>query len=250
MFILVFIYLLLATDYPVFGQPQTQDIHTDFSYQIDLYNQNYNQYLDKKQVHLQYHSLATEKELIDQIKTCLLQRNSLISSYISLIINKSDLYRQSDTTGDTNQISNTLSQHQAWLQLQPQVIDAIANNTGLEEYNKVFITKYSQIKFDIGLLRSQYHTNHQNTIYYQIIHFLDNIDTSLDQDSWISDIKGQLEQSRQILSQAKQLSSKQTSSSYNLSSDYFSEAKSYFDLSRQNLNQVISNIESYLKKFY
>ena len=246
-----FIFLLILSNLlinPVLSQT-IQTHQSDFSYNLDTYNQSYTQYLEKKQINFQYNSLATEKELLDTIKICLNARNNLIISYINLISSELELYKQADYQESTQIIQNALFQDSLWLQNQNTLVNNIANRDQLSDYNNQFVKAYQQTKANISQARSQYHFNHQYQLTLDITSFLADLDISDQNQSWLDDINSQLNSVLNNLSQTYK-STKSGNNQYNTFTDFYPDIKSDLDVSFGNIAKIIEDIESFYKKFY
>ncbi len=222
----------------------------DFSYNLDVYNQSYGYYQEKKQINLQYNSLATEKELLEAIKISLNARNGLIISYLNLITSGLEIYKQADYQESTQNTINLLSQDSIWLMSQTTLVDKIANQDQLKDYNNQFKENYQSIKQHISLARSQYHLNHQYQITKDLQSFLSNTDKPITNQDWLNDINSQLNTCLDIFTQAYSTAQKTSTSQYRNFTDFYPDVKQELDVSYQNLSKIVDNIESYYKKFY
>lgn len=229
-----------------------QDIsyQQNVSYQQELYNQNYDQYLENKQINLKYNSITTQKELIKVIKTTLDYREKLLSAYILLLRSSLDQYK-TISPDQTNQLQLQLFNHQVWLNNQAKSIEAIQDKTQLDQYNQTFSSEYIKIQTSIGKSRIQHHINHQQTIIKQIKDFILKLkaERQFDQQAqnWINQIESDLEVSQQHLNLASQKTNiRQSSKSFN---DFYKNSKKETDKSAVILNKTIQNLYSLLKKF-
>ncbi len=250
---LILLFLLFFKPNSTFGQDLVSQYQTDLSYQQDLYNQSYDLYLQKKTIHQQYNSIATEKELIDVIKETTQYRNSLLIAYLNLLTAKLDINKSQDNSSNTSTIQNVLNQQNIWLQNQPAKITSISNKSQLDQYNQQFSQNYKQIQqyTNNALIQSQ--INHQNLIVSQIKNLLLKIKASPNFDSqaqnWIIEIESQLNDSTDLISQALLQIKTDNPESYRNYSDLYQEAKPVLDSSKQNLFKVVENIQGVIKKF-
>lgn len=251
-FLITFLLLFLKPN-STFGQDLVSQYQTDLSYQQDLYNQSYDLFLQKKTVHQQYNSIATEKELIDVIKKTTQYRNSLLVAYLNLITAKLDVYKSQDSSPNTSKIQNVLNQQNLWLQNQSTKVTSISNKLQLDQYNQQFSQNYKQIQQYINNALIQNQINHQNQVISQIKNLLLKIKASPNFDSqaqnWIVEIESQLNDSTNFISQALLQVKTDNPESYTDYSDLYQEAKPYLDSSKQNLFKVIENISGVIKKF-
>ena len=250
--VILFLLLFLKPSF-IFSQDLIPQYQTDLSYQQDLYNQSYDLFLQKKTVHQQYNSIATEKELIDAIKKTTQHRNSLLVAYLNLITAKLDVYKSQDSSPYTSKIQNVLNQQNLWLQNQSTKVTSISNKLQLDQYNQQFSQNYKQIQQYINNALIQNQINHQNQVISQIKNLLLKIKASPNFDSqaqnWIVEIESQLNDSTDFISQALLQVKTDNPESYTDYSDLYQEAKPYLDSSKQNLFKVIENISGVIKKF-
>jgi len=251
-FLITFLLLFLKPNF-IFSQDLISKYQNDLSYQQHLYNQSYDLYLQKKNIHQQYQSIATEKELINIIKDTIQNRNSLLIAYLNLINAKLDTYKFQDTSSSTTSIQQVLNQQNLWLRNQSSKITSITNKSQLDQYNQQFSQNYKQIQQYIHNAQIQTQVNHQNLIISQIKNLLLKIKASPNFDNqaqnWITEIESQLNHSIDFLSQARLQIKIENLPSYQDYSNLYQDAKPLLDTSKQNLIKVIENISGVIKKF-
>ena len=222
----------------------------DLSYQQDLYNQSYDTYLEKKQVHSQYNSITTEKELLSAIKTTLVNRQNLLSAYLTLLHGSLDIYKS--TSPDlTAHIQQQLFDQQVWLTNQLKQINQIQSQNQLNIYTQTFEQKYIQIQTSIATARIQNQINHQQLIIKQIEDLILRLkaERQLDQQAqnWISQIDTDLLTCQPYLTEAyKETQTKQNTRKFN---DFYPDAIDQITKSKQTLTKTILDLQSLLKKF-
>lgn len=246
--ILFFISLFLPTSH-ILAQTTNINPKTDFSFQLDTYNDSYKKYLEKQQLNQQYGSLATEKEFIESLRLCLIKRNLLISTYIKLITVNLYSLQKTDFTPSTQDILQRLNQDILWLDNQTALVENIQNKSNLTTYNDQFVDGFKKVKYDISSARVQYHINHQNQIIQDLSNFVLKIDIKDNQPDWPSDIKTQIQNSIQTISDVSNLVSSSNATQYSTFTDFYPDAKDQLNHSKLNLQKVIDNIESFFKKY-
>lgn len=222
----------------------------DLSYQQDLYNQSYDTYLEKKQVHSQYNSITTEKELLSAIKTTLVNRQNLLSAYLTLLHSSLDIYK-SISPDLTAYIQQQLIDQQVWLTNQIKQINQIQNQNQLNLYNLAFDQKYIQIQTSMATARIQNQINHQQLIIKQIEDLILQLkaEHQLDQQAqnWISQIDTDLQTCQLYLDQAyKETQTKQNTRTFK---NFYPNAIDQISKSKQTLTKTILDLQSLLKKF-
>jgi len=228
----------------------SNEYFNDVSYQQDLYNQSYDLYLGKKQIHSQYNSITTEKELLDTIKTALTNREILLSSYLLHLRASMDTYKpiSPDLTG---QVQQQLLNHNLWLTNQSKQIDKIQNKIQLDDYNQTFFQRYIQIQTSMATSRIQNQINHQQSVVNQIKDLILQLKAEhrLDQQAqnWISQIDTNLQTCQLYLAEAyKETQTKQNTRKFN---DFYPDAIDQISKSKQILTKIILDLQSLLKKF-
>jgi len=253
MIYLIILFFLFFKPNPLLGQNLISQYQTDLSYQQDLYNQSYDTYSQKKIIHQQYNSIATESELINAIKDTIQFRNSLLIAYLNLITTKLDIYKHQDSSSVTSTIQNILNQQNQWLQTQSAKISLISNKSQIDQYNQQFSQNYQQIQQYTNNAIIQSQINYQNSIIVQIKNLMLKIKASPNFDSqaqnWILEIESQLNLSSDLTYQASLLIKTDTLESYRDYSSFYLEAKPHLDSSKQNLLKVVENIQGVIKKF-
>ncbi|MFH1714407.1 MAG: hypothetical protein ABH831_02330 [Candidatus Nealsonbacteria bacterium] len=222
----------------------------DVSYQQDLYNQSYGLYVEKKQIHSQYNSIATEKELINIIKNTLAYREDLLSAYLLLLRSSMEEYKPI-SIDITNSLQQQLFEHQVWLKNQSKQISLIQNKNQLDDYNQSFSQQYIQIQISIDQARVQKYINHQQTLIKRVKNLILSLkaEQSLDQQAqtWINQIEADLQTCQQHLDLANQET--QTKQSGRVFKEFYKDSLTEINKSKTILNKTIQDLQGLIKKF-
>jgi hypothetical protein len=220
------------------------------SYQQDLYNQSYDLYVEKKQIHSQYNSIATEKELINVIKNTLAYREDLLSTYLLLLRSSMEEYKPI-SIDITNSLQQQLFEHQVWLKNQSKQISLIQNKNQLDDYNQSFSQQYIQIQISIDQARVQKHINHQQTIIKRVKNLILSLkaEQGLDQQAqnWINQVESDLQTCQQHLDLADQET--QTKQHGRVFKEFYKDSLAEINKSKTILNKTIQDLQGLIKKF-
>jgi len=173
MWLLLFLFLTK----PVFAQDST-DLFTqyrnDYFYQRDLYQKNYFNYLNTKDVYSQYRTLISEKDKIDSTKTVLFSRNLMLKSYFMALRVGLDKYKTINPSNtEISQIEN--KKWEAWLDEQNLIIPNFNNLSDIKTWSTEFKSRYIEIQRSIYTSLTQSQINLRLQILADIKSLADNI---------------------------------------------------------------------------
>lgn len=135
--------LLLAS----FNQSHAQSLQ-DLSQLQNQYKTDCSQYYTKKQIDLQYNTINSNREYIESTKTCLITRNKMIGTYLAILENNLNKYKNINPS-QTTTLQSALHQWIIWLQDQNPNIINFQTKDEIKNYSKDFEKKYQNIKKDI-----------------------------------------------------------------------------------------------------
>ncbi|MFA6007673.1 MAG: hypothetical protein WC784_03475 [Candidatus Shapirobacteria bacterium] len=238
MWLLLFLFLAR----PIFAQKFTDlytQYRTDYLYQRDQYQQNYSNYLNKKNIYLQYGTTATEKDKIDATKAVFLSRNSLLKDYLMAL--RVALNQNSNYSDNTTDIQTKLQDNEKWLDTQNQLIPDLNSSIALSNWVQTFKTHHVSIQTIANTALLQYQINLR-------LNTLDNIEKLANsaQIDWTDTYNNQSETIKSLFSEAYALTQQvQREDEF---TDFYPEAKDYLNQSDIKLKNLISDLRSYLVK--
>ena len=142
---------------------------TDYFYQRDIYQQNYQQYLNKKHAFDQYRTTTSLQDKIDATKSTLLSQNIMLRSYLMAL---------RTTLNDTPALQDSLLTHENWLLSQNTTLNNLTTDADFKIWASDFQKKYIPIQVDIYKSLIQQQINHRQKILLKLkdIAFRGNID--------------------------------------------------------------------------
>ena len=150
------LFLLLPT--PVLAQ-DSHDLldkyRTDYFYQRDIYQQNYQQYLNKKNAFDQYRTTTSLQDKVDATKSTLLSQNIMLRSYLMAL---------RTTLNDTPTLQTSLLNHENWLLSQNATLNNLTTDADFKIWATDFQKKYIPIQVDIDKSLIQQQINHRQKI--------------------------------------------------------------------------------------
>jgi hypothetical protein len=236
MWLVLFLFLVK----PVFAQSPTDlytQYRTDYLYQRDQYQQNYTDYLNKKNIYLQYQTSNAEQDEINATKTVFLSRNSLLKAYLMTL--RVALDQNSSYSSNTPDIQAKLQNLENWLDTQNQLIPNLNSATDLSNWAKTFNTQ------NVSIQALSYTAIVESQINLRLA-TLDQIQKLADtaQINWSDTYNSQSDQIKSLLQSAYNTTQKiQRQDKY---TDFYPEAKKYLNQSDTRLDNLISDLKSYL----
>ena len=128
---------------------------TDYFHQRDIYQQNYQQYLNKKHSFDQYRTTTSLQDKVDATKSTLLSQNIMLRSYLMAL---------RTTLNDTPALQDSLLTHENWLLSQNATLNNLTTAADFEIWATDFQKKYIPIQVDIDKSLIQQQINHRQKI--------------------------------------------------------------------------------------
>jgi len=133
---------------PIKAQSQSElftQYKNDYLYLRDEYQKNYLDYLNKKNVYIQYHSITSEKDMFESTKAVLFSRNKMLKSFLMALRVGLDKYKTSDPVNtEKNQIQ--LSKWEEWFDEQNLIIPNYTNSADIKNWVTTFKSRYLEIQ--------------------------------------------------------------------------------------------------------
>jgi hypothetical protein len=249
--LLLFISLFLLLPHPSIAQTDLiSQYQADYQYQLDQYQKQYQDYLEKKQVNQKYNTLNTEKDLVTSTKTALASRNQLILNYIRYLRVKIDSFKSMGPQS-TQTIQNQLSQQETWLESQKLAINQLSDLSQIQTWVKNFKIQYVQIQKSMYSALIQHDINLQ----LQIIEYLNQLTQIIKNDSlliqetnqWFISFPQQFEISKKHLQTAGSFYQKNQTG--NRFQNFYPESKKELDRSKTILSNLSSDLKQIITKF-
>ncbi len=150
------LFLLLPT--PVLAQDSNDlldQYRTDYFYQRDIYQQNYQQYLNKKHSFDQYRTTTSLQDKIEATKNTLLSQNIMLRSYMMAL---------RTTLNDTPTLQDSLLNYENWLLSQNTTLSNLTTAADFQIWATDFQKTYIPIQIDIYKSLIQQQINHRQKI--------------------------------------------------------------------------------------
>lgn len=140
---------------PLFAQNSTPDLfgqyRNDYLYQRDLYQNNHQKYLSKKNAYSQYQTVTAETELITATKDTLLSQNLTLKAYLMAL---------RITIPQNPELQNELQKQEDWLTSQESTLRNLSTIQDLKIWSENFQKKYVTIQVQIYTSLLNQKTNH------------------------------------------------------------------------------------------
>ena len=133
---------------PVKAQNQSElfsQYKNDYLFQRDEYQKNYLDYLNKKNVYIQYRSITSEKDMFESTKAVLFSRNKMLKSFLMALRVGLDKYKSINSL-NTEKTQIQLSKWEDWLDEQNLIIPNYTNSTDLKNWATIFKSRYLEIQ--------------------------------------------------------------------------------------------------------
>lgn len=140
--------LFLGLVNPVFaaeGPDLYSQYRTDYLFQQDQYQKNYLDYLNKKDVYIQYRTISSEKDKIIATKNVLYSRNLMLKSYLMALRVGLDKYK-SINQSDTEKSQIEIKKWEDWIDEQNLIIPNFNNTSDIQNWTKTFQGRYIEIQ--------------------------------------------------------------------------------------------------------
>ncbi|MBP6989580.1 hypothetical protein KBB48_02300 [Candidatus Shapirobacteria bacterium] len=144
MWLLFFLFFV----HPIHAQEQTDlysQYRTDYLYQQSQYQKNYLDYLNKKDVYIQYRTISSEKDKIVATKNVLYSRNLMLKSYLMALRVGLDKYK-SINPNDTEKSQIEIKKWEDWTDEQNLIIPNFNNTSDIQNWAKTFQSRYIEIQ--------------------------------------------------------------------------------------------------------
>lgn len=145
LFFLLFFFFNLS---PVKAQTQDElftQYRQDYLFLRDEYQKNYLDFLNKKNVYIQYRSITSEQDMIESTKAVLFSRNKMLKSFLMALRVSLDKYKNINPVNtEKNQIQ--LSKWEEWLDEQNLIIPNFTNSSDIKEWATLFKNRYLEIQ--------------------------------------------------------------------------------------------------------
>jgi len=233
LFMFFLLFFLLIT--PVLAQDSPNlytQYRTDYFFQRDQYQQNYQDYLNKKNVFAQYGTVTAEKDKITATKNLFLSRNSMLKSYLMTL---------RVSLPNNNDLQQKLKELEDWLDSQISVINSLSSSSDIKNWATTFQNKYPSIQniFYTSLIQNQ--INLRQEILSDLRKLAQNSNTE-----WNSDFTQKSDQINNTLQQAWELTQK--NQRQDRFDDFYPEAKNYLVQSSTSLHLLVSDLKSTIVK--
>jgi len=139
-----FILFFLFNPFPVKAQNQSElfsQYKNDYLFLRDEYQKNYLDYLNKKNVYIQYRSITSEKHMFESTKTVLFSRNKMLKSFLMALRVGLDKYKSINSL-NTERTQIQLSKWEDWLDEQNLIIPNYTNSSDLKNWAATFKSRY------------------------------------------------------------------------------------------------------------
>ena len=219
---------------PVFAQSSADfytQYRTDYLFQRDLYQQNYSDYQNKKNIFTQYASLSAEKDKIIATKNVFLSQNSMLKSYLMAL---------RVTLDGSTPYQEELKKWEDWLSTQNQLIPNLNSTPALKNWANTFNSQYVYIQsaFYSGLIQGQ--INRRLTTLSQ----MKDLATTAQIDwSNFSDKENQINNNFQLA-----LDTTKQNQRANYFSDFYPDAKEYLDNADSLIRSLLNDLKSLVIK--
>lgn len=133
---------------PIHAQEQADlysQYRTDYLYQQSQYQKNYLDYLNKKDVYIQYRTISSEKDKIVATKNVLYSRNLMLKSYLMALRVGLDKYK-SINPNDTEKSQIEIKKWEDWTDEQNLIIPNFNNTSDIQNWAKTFQSRYIEIQ--------------------------------------------------------------------------------------------------------
>lgn len=117
----------------------------DYLYQRDEYQKNYLDYLNKKNVYIQYRGITSEKDMFESSKAVLFSRNKMLKSFLMALRVGLDKYKSINSL-NTQKSQIQLSKWEQWLDEQNLIIPNYTNSVDLKNWATTFKSRYLEIQ--------------------------------------------------------------------------------------------------------
>ncbi len=154
---LFFILYFLFNLSPVKAQSQAElftQYKNDYLFQRDEYQNNYLDYLNKKNVYIQYRSITSEQDMFNSTKTVLFSRNKMLKSFLMSLRVGLDKYKNINSF-NTEKIQVQLTKWEDWLDEQNLIIPNYTNSADLKNWAITFKSRYLEIQQIVYLSLTQ-----------------------------------------------------------------------------------------------
>ncbi len=152
---LIFVLFFLFNTSPIKAQTQSElftQYRNDYLFLRDEYQKNYLDFLNKKNVYIQYRSITSEQDMIESTKAVLFSRNKMLKSFLMTLRVGLDKYKNSDLS-KTGKIQVSLQKWEDWLDEQNLILPNFTNSADIKDWATTFKNRYLEIQ----------------TIYYQAL---------------------------------------------------------------------------------
>ena len=241
--------LLLSLAQPALAQ--SADLTTNYYRYRDQYQQNYSVYQEKKQVDIQYHSLATQKDLITSAKNAIIARNNLLKSYLAIIRQQLESSKSS-APDQTTRIQQSILAWEDWLSTQNSLVSGFSNTDDFTNNQSIFQENYPKIQKAISLGSTQNQINALNlgvTLTKQLIADLQS-DSKFKPEgqNWLSDINLALSSAIADIQSASSIVVQIQDDPLYIGSN--STATNHLSKAQASLQAVANNLKTTVVKFY
>jgi len=144
----LFFLLLLFIVSPVQAQDQVDlysQYKSDYLFLQNEYQRNYLDYLNKKNVYIQYKTITSEKDKIESTKITLLSRNNMLKSFLMTLRVGLDKYKMMNPV-DTQKYQIQLKKWEEWLDEQNLIIPNLENSIDISNWADTFKSRYIEIQ--------------------------------------------------------------------------------------------------------
>ena len=145
---LFFFLFFLFNSSPVKAQTQGElftQYRNDYLFLRDEYQKNYLDFLNKKNVYIQYRSITSEQDMIESTKAVLFSRNKMLKSFLMSLRVGLDKYKNSDPP-KTERYQILLTKWEEWLDEQNLIISNFTNSTDIKDWATTFKSRYLEIQ--------------------------------------------------------------------------------------------------------
>jgi hypothetical protein len=144
MFSVILAFILAILPIKIHAQEsQNAYIQSRNTYQLSLVD-----YTEKSQVYEKYNTITTRNDKFSSLKQALIDRNKMLSFYISALRVNLDKYKTVNSE-TTQKLQENLLNWENWLIKQNQTIQPITNETDLQNWTNQFNEKYPEIQKQI-----------------------------------------------------------------------------------------------------
>lgn len=239
---------------PIKAQTQSElftQYRKDYLFLRDEYQKNYLNFLNKKNVYIQYRSITSEQDMIESSKAVLFSRNKMLKSFLMTLRIGLDKYKTINSVNtEKNQIQ--LSKWEEWLDEQNLIIPNFTNSSDIKEWATLFKSRYLEIQnaFYQALTQAEVNLRLYNLNEIKLLAEEINLDpkSNNDTEDWFANFPVKSDLVKKSLEAATTLAQKpQKGKTFN---NYYPEVRVQTQKADSYLKSLLADLKAITIKFY